>query len=229
MRTHVAAVLGHASPEQVDPSRAFKEQGFDSLGAVELRNRLSQATGLRLPATLVFDYPSSMEVADYLRDRVEGKATPTEARITASTSTDEPIAIVGMSCRYPGGVGSPKELWQLVQSGTDAISQFPEDRGWDIERLYHPDPDHPGTSYAREGGFIYDAGEFDADFFGISPREALAMDPQQRLLLESAWQAFEQAGIDPETCGAARRGYLPESCITTMGRAGLPTKSWRAI
>ncbi|WP_374203934.1 type I polyketide synthase [Pseudonocardia sp. ICBG601] len=227
VRGRVAAVLGHTGGDEIDPDRPFSELGFDSLTAVDLRNSLGAATGLRLPATLVFDHPTPRVLAGHVTTELAGAAatadTPTPAT-TAARTADDPIVVVGMGCRYPGGVGGPDELWRLVDEGRDAVSGLPVDRGWDLDALYHPDPDHPGTSYTRSGGFLHDACEFDAAFFGMSPREALATDAQQRLLLEASWEAVEHAGIDPGTLRGTRTGVFAGVMYSDYGAGTAPSE-----
>jgi acyl transferase domain-containing protein/NADPH:quinone reductase-like Zn-dependent oxidoreductase len=191
VRGQAAAVLGHAGAQAVEPHRAFRDLGFDSLMAVELRNLVATTTGLSLPTTLVFDHPTPDALVGHLLEELAGAGVSVvPAAVTPSTAVDEPLAIVGMACRFPGGVRSPEQLWDLVAGGVDGLSVFPEDRGWPAEL---------SAVAGGVGGFVHDVADFDAGLFGISPREALAMDPQQRMLLETAWETFESAGMDPRS------------------------------
>ncbi|MFF5448619.1 SDR family NAD(P)-dependent oxidoreductase [Streptomyces sp. NPDC012888] len=225
VREEAAVVLGAPTPDTIGEHQAFKELGLDSLMAVELRRRLSTTTGTTLPATLAFDHPTPTAVANLLLERLDAAAGP-EARVRGSATVgvreggaaDEPVAVVSMACRLPGGIDSPEGLWELLASGGDAIGPFPS--RWDGLDLYDPDPEAVGKSYVREGGFLEGLEEFDAAFFGISPREALSMDPQQRLVLETAWEALERAGIRPESLRESRTGVYLGAMSSDYDRQG---------
>jgi acyl transferase domain-containing protein/acyl-CoA synthetase (AMP-forming)/AMP-acid ligase II/acyl carrier protein len=202
VHAEAATVLGVPVDERADGGRGFRELGFNSVSSVELRNRLSAATGLQLPAAVIFDYPTADALALHLKAKLLGER-PVQVELDVPVAVpDEPIAIIGMACRYPGGIRTPEDLWRLVAEGGEAIADFPDDRSWDLERLFD------GASATRRGGFLYDAADFDAEFFTISPREALAMDPQQRLILETSWELVERAGIDPASLRGSKTGVF---------------------
>ncbi|MFE0254221.1 SDR family NAD(P)-dependent oxidoreductase [Streptomyces sp. NPDC059010] len=207
VREEAAHALGLRSAESVRPDQPLRDLGMDSVTAVDLRNRISARIGTKLPATLLFDHPTPNRLADHLL--TGALATTARAGRAAApapkAAPDEPVALVAMACRLPGGVSDPDGLWRLVAEGRDAVGPFPAGR-WDVESLYDPDPDAPGKSYAREGGFLDDIDSFDAGFFGITPKEAAAMDPQQRLLLETAWESLERAGIVPADLAGSGTG-----------------------
>ena len=208
VRSHIATVLGNTTPEAIDPDKAFQELGFDSLTAVEMRNRLKAATGLALSPTLIFDYPTPSRLASYFRTELAGVPQEVKSVPAVRITGDDQIAIVGMACRYPGGVNSPEDLWDMVIEGRDVVTEFPGDRGWDLANLYNPDPDVTGSCYTRTGGFVEGVGDFDPAFFGIGPSEALAMDPQQRMFLELTWEALERTGIDPTMLRGSATGVF---------------------
>ncbi|MEW2128547.1 type I polyketide synthase [Streptomyces sp. NPDC007259] len=201
--TELAGVLALSSAADLDTDATFQDLGLDSLGAVELRNRIARRTGRPLPAGLVFDHPTPAAVIDHLCARTDEEPAPAARNDSAD---DDPVVIVGMACRLPGGIASPDDLWRLVSDGVDAISPFPDDRGWDLAAL--ADAEGPGGSRTLHGGFLDDVAGFDAGFFGVSRREALAMDPQQRLLLEVSWEALERAGFDIGGMRGSRTGVF---------------------
>ncbi|MEU7360100.1 MULTISPECIES: type I polyketide synthase [Streptomyces] len=209
VRSTVADVLGYASSEDVDPDVPFQDQGVGSLLGVEVRERLSDALGVTLPSTVVFDAPTPQAAAVYLERLLDPEAGEEQSVDGGRTAVDDdPVVVVGMACRLPGGIASPEDYWRMLADGREGIGPLPTDRGWDIDGVYDPDPAVPGTMYVRGGGFLDRAKAFDAAFFGISPREALAMDPQQRLLLETSWEAVERAGIAPDTLSGTETGVF---------------------
>ncbi|MCK9878437.1 SDR family NAD(P)-dependent oxidoreductase [Frankia sp. Ag45/Mut15] len=242
VRGETASLLGRPSAESVPPGAALREIGLDSVPALELRSRLGELTGLRLAPTLVFDHPTPRALAGHLLAELDGSGegeswehatvgtpTPTPNGVgdadsavdgtgDAGAGPDEPIAILAMSCRLPGGIDDPDALWRLLDDGGEVVGGLPGDRGWDLDQLTAAQPAHHGPNRQREAGFLTGAATFDAAFFGISPREALAMDPQQRLLLETSWEALERARIDPTSlrgtdtgvfAGVTEQGYGP--------------------
>ncbi|MEC9464135.1 MAG: SDR family NAD(P)-dependent oxidoreductase, partial [Myxococcota bacterium] len=195
VRADVAHVLGLASSADVPATKPLQELGIDSLMAMEIRNRLTALTGIQLSATVVFDYPHAKALTDFFLERMALSAVAVDVQpVRRTVVQDEPIAIVSMACRYPGDARTPEQFWALLRDEVDGTMEVPPER-WDADAIYHPDPDTPGTTYCRRGGFVRGDDLFDAGFFGISSREAKSLDPQQRLLLEVAWEAIERAGV----------------------------------
>jgi acyl transferase domain-containing protein/acyl carrier protein len=234
VRGEVAGVLGHGAAGSVGVRRPFRELGFDSLAAVELRDRLSRACGVGLSTTVVFDHPSVWELAEFLATELGDGPDPetdtrTSARVGVGVDGGDPVVIVGMGCRFPGGAVSPDDLWTLVAEGRDAVGDFPADRGWDVGFLGGMGE---RATFARVGGFVAGAAGFDAGFFGISPREALALDPQQRVLLEVCWEVFESAGIDVEALRGSSTGVFmgtnAQDYATLLLGAGAQVEGYQA-
>ncbi|MBB5939799.1 acyl transferase domain-containing protein/acyl carrier protein, partial [Streptomyces zagrosensis] len=206
----LATVLQLPDGERVQPAQRFADLGLGSLAAVDLHRGLAAATGLPLPLSMAFDRPTAADLTDFLARELFGDPDTNTAptRPERADDHDDPIVLVGMGCRFPGGVGSPEDLWQLVLDETDAITDFPDDRGWDTAGSFDSDPDRAGKTYVLSGGFLPGAADFDAEFFAVSPREAQSMDPQQRLLLEVSWEAVERSGIDPTSLAGTATGVF---------------------
>jgi acyl transferase domain-containing protein/acyl carrier protein len=210
VRETIGAVL-RLPPAGIDLRTGFFELGMDSLMAVELRNRLqAELGGAPLDSTVVFDHPTVEALAEHLAQQMWGSAVPAPVHREAPMPTAEPIAIVGLACRFPGGEG-PEAFWQLLAEGREAVRDVPPDR-WDIGAYYDPNPDAPGKMYVRRGALLKRIDQFDSAFFGIAPREAVGLDPQQRLLLETAWEALEQAGLSAEKLSGGRTGVYVGIC-----------------
>jgi acyl transferase domain-containing protein/acyl carrier protein len=210
LRDAVAAVT-RVDASEIREDAGFFDLGMDSLMAVELRRRIEQGVGKEIPATLAMDYPRLSDVVDYLLGDVLGlseQATKSGPSLATAVTirTDEPIAIVAVSCRFPGAP-NPEAFWELLSDGVDAIREVPEDR-FDIDEFYDPDPDTAGKTYTRFGGFLDGIDGFDPEFFGISPREAVWIEPQQRLMLETVWEALERAGYSPAKLRGSRTGIF---------------------
>ncbi|MGY4866794.1 SDR family NAD(P)-dependent oxidoreductase [Mycolicibacterium elephantis] len=196
---------------EIREDAGFFDLGMDSLMAVELRRRIEHGVGEEIPVTLVMDHPRLSDAADYLLGDVLGlavQAADTGPRPMSAqpTRTEEPIAVIAVSCRFPGAP-DPEAFWELLSRGIDAIQEIPEDR-FDVDEFYDPDPDAPGKTYTRFGGFLDEIDEFDPEFFGISPREAVWIEPQQRLMLETAWEGLERAGYAPSALRGSRTGIF---------------------